>query len=190
MMAVGNVTASEAKGLATQVHDLVQGTLGAQPIFPSQVWALYTHTHTHTYSHTAAPLMAYSNHARYKHVCPCLLGMGCQSTALCVCVCGCVCVCVCVQVRDLRAVQLPQGYTTLLEEPGSDPANINSAISIVYQVCTSETCNAHQAPQCVILAHEHLSILVRACLQAYVGRLCRMHEQAQVAHLPCFTPTL
>lgn len=38
------------------------------------------------------------------------------------------------QMRDLRAVKLPQGVVPWLEEPGPDPGNSNSAVSIAYQV--------------------------------------------------------
>jgi len=38
------------------------------------------------------------------------------------------------QLRDLRAIRLPEGATSVIEERGPDAANANSAVSVVYQV--------------------------------------------------------
>ncbi|KAF5840753.1 Metalloenzyme, LuxS/M16 peptidase-like protein [Dunaliella salina] len=42
------------------------------------------------------------------------------------------------QMRDMRTIRVPAGDTTLLEEPGPNPENKNSAISIMYQVGPDE----------------------------------------------------
>mmetsp|Transcript_10931 Transcript_10931/g.29980 ORF Transcript_10931/g.29980 Transcript_10931/m.29980 type:complete len:1056 (-) Transcript_10931:352-3519(-) len=42
------------------------------------------------------------------------------------------------QMRDMRTIRVPAGDTTLLEEPGPNPENKNSAVSIMYQVGPDE----------------------------------------------------
>jgi len=37
-------------------------------------------------------------------------------------------------MRDMRAVRIPSGVTSVLDEPGPNPENKNSAISVMYQV--------------------------------------------------------
>lgn len=38
------------------------------------------------------------------------------------------------QARDMRIVQVPVGITSLLEEPGPNPSNDNSAVAVLFQV--------------------------------------------------------
>jgi len=66
------------------------------------------------------------------------------------CCCHGCCCCCCLwplplplpasEEKDLRITKLPAGVSSILVEPGPNPANDNSAVWVNYQVCLTD-CN-------------------------------------------------
>ncbi|KAL6746748.1 insulinase-like metalloprotease [Haematococcus lacustris] len=81
------------------------------------------------------------------------------------------------QMRDLRAVKLPSGSTSWLDEGGPDPANTNSAVSVAYQVGPDDLRNNALLQLLVHLGKRDAFNILRTQQQlGYVVSLFNNHE--------------
>ncbi|KAL6746579.1 Metalloenzyme, LuxS/M16 peptidase-like protein [Haematococcus lacustris] len=81
------------------------------------------------------------------------------------------------QMRDLRAVKLPSGSTSWLDEAGPDPANTNSAVSVAYQVGPDDLRNNALLQLLVHLGKRDAFNILRTQQQlGYVVSLFNNHE--------------